>query len=43
MDLSLSGDNLTTFNESLGMDLPPLGPYRVEGRYAHERPRVQPD
>ena len=34
MDLSLSGDNLTTFNESLGLDFPPLGPYRVEGHYA---------
>ena len=34
MDLSLSGDNLTTFNESLDLDLPPLGPYRVKAKYA---------
>jgi len=34
MDLKLRGENLTTFNETLGFDLPPLGPYRVEGRYA---------
>jgi hypothetical protein len=34
MDLNLQGDNLTTFNEILDLDLPPLGPYRVKGHYA---------
>lgn len=41
MDLSLSGDTLTTFNESLALDLPPLGPYRVSGKYASDETGIE--
>ena len=33
MTLELEGQNLTTFNEQLDLDLPPLGPYHVSGHY----------
>ena len=36
MTLDLAGQSLTTFNEQLGLDLPPLGPYHVSGHYLHK-------
>ena len=36
LSLELEGGNLTSFNEQLGLDLPPLGPYHVSGQYQNK-------